>query len=160
MVNPNWDHVFFEFLVLKKTPINNTFFSNELIPNITFRAFINALYLEHLFAWTFFHSIWKQRYSFPGGSSVENLGVVVVSVTLKVEEWQIFSRCLIWMWIVIIFAIHITMVVGFLILSRWWYIIFTCRGIWSTSALGLYRSIKKWWYNKSSVWVSIFFNLS
>ena len=46
--------MFFEFLVLKKIPINNTFFSNELISNTDFITFINALVLSHCVAWTLY----------------------------------------------------------------------------------------------------------
>ena len=62
--------------------------SNESISNFSFRTLINTLDLVHCAAWALSPSILKHIYYFPGGSSVEYRGVVVVVVVSpKEEEW-------------------------------------------------------------------------
>ena len=91
--------------------------SNESKSNITFITLINALDIAHFVSWEIFPSIWKHIYSFPGLCSVYGHGLVVVEIVSPKEEERIFfgGGDIIWLWIIIIFAIRITMMVGALI---------------------------------------------
>ena len=54
--------------------------SNDSISNIDFITLINALDLAHCAAWELLPSVWKHTYSFTGGGSVDDRGVVVVDI--------------------------------------------------------------------------------
>ena len=54
--------------------------SNQPISNIIFINLIKALDLSHCAARTILPSVWKIRYPFPGGGSLDEFGVVVVVI--------------------------------------------------------------------------------
>ena len=60
--------------------------SNESISNIDFRHLIKALDLAHCDARTVLTSVWKQRYYFSVGGSVDEYGVVVVVIVSSKQE--------------------------------------------------------------------------
>ena len=66
-------------------------FSNESISNTDFITLIKAIDLAHCASQKFLPSAWKHIYYFPGGGSVDELDVFVVSVVSpKQEELQLF----------------------------------------------------------------------
>ena len=152
MVYPNGDHVFFSFLDYNNLLIITHCCSNESISNIDFRTLVNSCDLAHCAAWKVLTSIWKHRYSFQGGCSVDEHGELLWRLyNQKGITAIILPRCLKWTWIIIIFDICITMVGGALIEPIWCYIMCTHRGIRSTLEFNLYRSIRILQYDKRSV---------
>ena len=91
LVNPNLNRVFIQLFGLQQLLNNNTLLFKWVDLKYCFQKFDNDLDLSYDASWALSLSIWKHRYYFPGGISVENCGiVVVVIVSPKEEEQQLF----------------------------------------------------------------------
>ena len=156
---PQWQPCVFKLFALQQPLNNNTLLFKWVHIKYCFQNFDYFL-IYHIVLHGHYNLQFENRYI-----------LFQVELVVKILVWLwwllyyqkrnngIFKRFLIWLLIIIIFAILGTIVVGALILSRWCYIIFTHRCIWITSELGLYRGIKTWLYGERSVWVSVFSQL-